>query len=238
LLIHSLEYAWREREDFCVGGNQFVYYSAAQAEAIIQEVTADMGEDEAVPVGRRTYRGPDVFVVRGIDGSYPRQEWVVWMEGGRYPDLIIELLSPSTRAKDLGEKKLLYQDVFRTKEYFVFNPFEPYEFHGWRLMNSRYEPVEADGRGWRWSHVIECWLGTWHGMYDQERTSWLRFYDTDGQLVMTGLEAAEQRAEAAEQHVSVVEQRAEAEHQRAEAAEAELDRLRAQVKRGEDSPPG
>ncbi len=226
LLIHSLHHAWRDRQDFWVGGNQFVYYSEEQARAVIREVKAERGEAPPPPKGFRAYRGPDFFVVRGVDGSYSRQKWVVWQEGGRYPDLIVELLSPSTRSKDLGEKKRLYEQVFRTSEYFVWDPFDPGQFQGWRLHDGHYEPIEPNGRGWRWSAVLEMWLGPWEGVYDRERAVWLRFYDAEGNLVLTGEEAAEQRAEAAEQ-------RAEAERRRAEAAEAELERAAGQDDLGE-----
>jgi len=36
-----------------------------------------------------------------IDSSYPLQGWVVWKEGGRYPDVIVELMSPSTAKIDV-----------------------------------------------------------------------------------------------------------------------------------------
>lgn len=236
LLIRSLEHAWRDRQDYWVGGNQFVYYSVAQAQAVIQEVEAEQGEIEAPPPKSRAYRGPDFYVVRNIDGSHVRQKWVVWEEGGRRPDLIIELLSPSTRARDLGEKKELYEQTFRTPEYFVWDPFDPRQFEGWRLVGGHYEPIEPDERGWRWSEVLELWLGPWEGEYDREYTVWLRFYDAERRLVLTGEEAARaeteaerQRAEAERQRAEAAEQRAKAERQRAEAAEAELARLRARL---------
>ncbi|MFQ5593432.1 MAG: Uma2 family endonuclease [Anaerolineae bacterium] len=229
LLIRSLEHAWRDRQDYCVGGNQFVYYSTAQAQAVIREVSAEMGEGEAPPPGTRAYRGPDFFVVRGIDGSYLRQKWVTWMEGGRYPDLIIELLSPSTRAKDLQEKKQLYEQTFRTAEYFVWDPFDPRAFEGWRLVEGRYEPIEPDEQGRRWSQVLEMWVGPWQGTFDQDRAVWLRFYDVEGQLVLTGEEAAQAEAEAERKRAEAAQAEAAAERKRAEAAEAELARLRAHL---------
>ncbi len=69
------------RTDFYVSGDMFVYYSVEQA--------------WAVKKGRRYFRGPDVFWVGGVD-RHLRKAWVSWEEGGRLPDVIIELLSPST----------------------------------------------------------------------------------------------------------------------------------------------
>ena len=86
LLIEMIRVHWRGRRDFYAGGNMFIYYSLAQAR-------------------NRDYRGPDFFVARGVDGSFSREAWVVWEEGGKYPDVIVELLSPSTAREDLTTKK-------------------------------------------------------------------------------------------------------------------------------------
>jgi len=40
-----------------------------------------------------------------------RQGWVVWEENGRYPDVIVELMSPTTAEIDTGAKKELYEQV-------------------------------------------------------------------------------------------------------------------------------
>jgi Uma2 family endonuclease len=227
LLFSVLEYAWRMLHDFFAGGNMFVYYSTAQGRRVIHEVAYENNGGEPPPPGPPAYRGPDFFVVKGIDGSYLRQKWVAWEEEGRYPDLIVELLSASTRDKDLGEKKELYERVFRTAEYFVWDTFDPRQFQGWHLVNGRYEPIQPNERGWLWSNVLEMWLGPWEGTYERDHTVWLRFYNADGNLVLMGEEAAEERAEVAEERAEVAEERAEAERRRAEAAEAELERLRA-----------
>ncbi|HIQ05894.1 MAG TPA: hypothetical protein EYH31_09425 [Anaerolineae bacterium] len=50
--------------------------------------------------------------MKGVDGSYLRGAWVVWEEGGRYPDVIVELLPPSIAEMDKTVKKGLYERVF------------------------------------------------------------------------------------------------------------------------------
>lgn len=89
--------------DFFVGANMFVYYSMDQ-------------------VRNRDYRGPDVFIVNDVDGARDRNYWAIWEEQGRYPDVIIELLSPSTEHVDLGVKKDLHERTFRTAEYICVAP--------------------------------------------------------------------------------------------------------------------
>jgi len=228
LLRDSLEQYWRGRQDFYMGGNMFVYYSTEQAHQILAEEA-----DPARP--RRAFRGPDLFVVLHVDGSFRRQKWVVWDEGGRYPDVIFEFLSPSTRRTDQTTKKTLYEQTFKTREYYWYDPFDPREFQGWHLHHDNgYQAMTPDTRGWIWSPALHLWIGRWEGTYHRDPATWLRFYDPEGRLVLTSqetAEAAQQRAEVAEQRAEVAEQRAEAERTRAAAAEAELARLRAELAR-------
>jgi Uma2 family endonuclease len=228
LLRDSLQQYWRGRQDFYVAGNMFVYYSAEQARQILAE--------EAEPARpRRAFRGPDLFVVLHVDGSFRRQKWVVWDEEGRYPDVIFEFLSPSTRRIDQTTKKTLYEQTFRTREYYWYDPFDPREFQGWRLgPDNGYQAMTPDPRGWIWSPTLHLWIGRWEGTYLSDPATWLRFYDPHGQLVLTSqetAEAAEQRAEAERVRAEAAEQRAEAERARATAAEAELARLQAELAR-------
>jgi len=210
LLVESLRHHWRDRTDFYAGGNMFIYYSLEQAR-------------------RRSYRGPDFFVVLDVDGTHLREARVVWEEDGRYPDVIVELLSHSTAEEDKTVKKTLYERTFRTSEYFWYDP-DTQEPVGWRLGPNGYAPIEPNERGWLWSERLGLWLGRWEGEYLRETTVWLRFYDADGQVVMTFAEAAQQQAEAAQQQAEAAQQQAEAAQQRAEQAEAELARLQARLR--------
>jgi Uma2 family endonuclease len=176
LLVSCLEWFWRDRKDFFIGANLTVYYDHQQ-------------------LRQRAFRGPDFFLVRGVAG-HPRNSWVVWEEGGRYPDLIIELLSDSTAQVDRREKKDLYQNVFRTPEYFWFSPITR-EFAGFRLTGRHYAAIAPETQGWRWSETLGLYLGVAEG--------WLRYFDADGRCLPTPAEAA------AQEH-----QRADREQQRAE----------------------
>jgi Uma2 family endonuclease len=217
LLIDVLTWLYRDRSDFYVGGNMFLYYRAEQART-------------------RDYRGPDFFYVNGVNRLPPRPYWAVWQEGGRYPDLIMELLSPTTAVTDRTTKKTLYERTFRTPEYCCYDP-DTQRLEGWRLGGrGRYRAIKPDKRGWLWLEVLELWLGLWEGTYLGLQGTWLRFFHRDGQLVPIGVESAEvrieaerQKAEAARQKAKAERQRAETERQRAEAAEAELARLKARL---------
>jgi Uma2 family endonuclease len=226
LLIQVLSYAWRHRDDFYVGGNMFIYFSAEQAR-------------------NRDYRGPDFFVVNGVPRLPVRPYWAVWLEGYHYPDLIIELISPSTEMEDRTTKKAIYEETFHTHEYLLHDP-ATHQTEGWRLgPDGRYQPIVPDARGWLWSESLGLWIGNWEGSYGEvaEPAIWPRFYTPDGELLaleseverqraaaqLQQAEAARQQAEAARQQAEAARQQAEAEHQRAIAAEEELARLKALV---------
>ena len=169
LLIQCLEWWWRDRNDFFAAGNLTIYYSPRQRKS----------ED---------FRGPDFFVVLGTERK-PRKSWVVWHEDGKYPNVIVEILSDTTADTDRELKKQIYQDVFRTPDYFWFDP-ETLEFSGFHLVDGQYQPLEPNSRGYLWSQQLGLYLGI-----HQEQ---LRFFTPEEQLVPTPEEAAEQESQRSE----------------------------------------
>jgi len=228
LLAEVIHQHFKGRTDYFCGTNMFVYYSLEQAQGITEFVE---GKRESAP-----YKGPDLLVVVGVDGTKRRKHWVVWDEDDRFPDLIVEITSPSTKSKDTGENLKLFAQVFRTREYFWYDE-EAGEWMGYRLQGESYVPIEVNERGWRWSEVLGAWLGVSELPYRGWRYRWLRLYDGAGRLVPTGeelaatererAEAERQRAERAERRIERERRRAERERQRAEAERqrAEQERL-------------
>jgi Uma2 family endonuclease len=206
----------RGRSDFFVGGDMFVYYSYEQAKDIVS--------------GRPYYRGPDVFYVGGVAPG-DRKAWVSWEEGGRLPDVIVELLSPSTANIDRTVKKDLYSRVFRTSEYFLYDP-ETTRLDGFRLAGSAYEALRPNAQGRLWSEQLGLELGLWQGTQTGAEATWLRLFHPDGRLAPTPTEAESQRADAERARADAERARADAESARADAAEAELARLRARLGEG------
>jgi hypothetical protein len=147
--------------------------------------------------------------------------------------VIIELLFPTTADEDLGPKKDLYEQVFKTFEYFCVNP-DGQTLQGWRLIETRYVPLQANERGWLWSESLQLWLGFQEGSFQGTRDIWVRFFEAPGLLVPTSGEvaAAERaRAEAERARAEAERARAEAEQARANAVETENARLRAELER-------
>ncbi len=209
------------RTDFYVGSNMFVYFSLEQARAVSEEM------QKGLPW--RAFRGPDVFWVGGVDPERERKAWISWEEGGRLPDVIVELLSPSTAKTDRTEKRDLYARVFRTAEYFLCDP-DAGTVEGLRLADRFYRPIQPDENGRLWSEQLGASFGLWHGVARRRKGDWVRLFRPDGSLVPTDLEQVEaerQRADAERHQAKAQYQRAEEERQRADAAEAENARLRA-----------
>ncbi len=199
LLLQCLDWQWQDRNDFYAAGNLTIYYSERRRKS----------ED---------FRGPDFFVVLGTERK-PRRSWVVWQEDGLYPNIIIELLSSSTAAVDRGLKKQIYQDTFRTPEYFWFDP-ESLEFAGFCLLNGTYQPIETNDRGWMWSQQLELYLG----IHEQK----LRFFTAVGLLVPTPEEVAIEQTQLVQTQTQLVQtqtQLAQQQTQRAETLAAKLREL-------------
>lgn len=182
LLIRLLQFWWQDRQDFYISGNLTVYYNEQQLKS-------------------RDFRGPDVFVVLGTEKKN-RRSWAIWQEGGKYPNVVIELLSSSTAKVDKGAKKTLYQDVWRVPEYYWFHP-ETLEFAGFRLIGGSYVTITPTDS----ANLPSEQLGLELGIHEQQ----LRWFTAEGDLIPLPEE--------------IERLRAEQEHQRAEQERQAKERL-------------
>jgi Uma2 family endonuclease len=226
LLIQTLSNYFSEqgRADVAVHGNMAVYYSIEQAEA-------------------QNFRAPDFFVVLGAKERHTlRKSWVIWQEG-RAPNLVIELLSESTKKADRGIKKQIYQDAMRVPEYImhdvVSNTFEAFRLvktNGDAHLHYEYIPpvVTPTFEAVFLSHELGLELVLWEGEFEYNWDFWLRWRNPEtGELLPTGREVARQHYKRAEQESLRAEQeslRAEQESLRAEqeSLRAEQESLRAE----------
>ena len=192
LLFQCLEWLWRDRNDFYAAGNLTIYYSPRQLKS-------------------EYFRGPDFFVVLGCERK-TRKSWVVWEEDGKYPNVILEILSDSTAKTDKGLKKTIYQDTFRTPDYFWFDPYTQ-EFAGFHILDGQYQPLQPNAQGFLWSHQLGLYLGVHQGF--------VRFFTANGELVFTPEEEAQQ----AQQQAQQAQQQAQQAQQKAERLAAKLREL-------------
>ena len=120
--IHSLlESLFANDPDVHVAGNNFVYYVEGDLKKVVS---------------------PDAYVVFGISKE-PRESYKVWEEGGKYPNVIIEVTSKSTSKKDQNEKFHLYES-WKVDEYYLYDPNGEYlkpRLQGYRLVDGKYEHI-------------------------------------------------------------------------------------------------
>ncbi len=211
-MIDAIDQFFRDVPDVHVGGNMFLYYEEGNPRKVIS---------------------PDVFMVRGVSKKDLRT-YKTW-EQQPYLDFVLELASPSTYTKDFNEKKAIYEQILRVKEYCIYDPYHEIDpsFIGFRLVGDAYEEIAfVEGR-------LPCeTLGLELG----ERDGVLRLYDpVKGMWFGPGREhtaEAEARAfeeaharQKAEVRASEAEVRASEETRARREAEAELEKLRAALHR-------
>jgi hypothetical protein len=148
---------------------------------------------------------PDVFVAFVPD--HPRSSFDADVEGG-FPPFVLEVVSPSSSARDQVEKRQAYEDL-KVKEYALFTPNDqaPSLLEGFRRNAAGcFETWPRDSDGRLWSEVL--------GLHLLVRGAFLHAATPDGQLVPTpdDLDAARRQAEEARR-----------------LAEAEVERLRREL---------
>ena len=201
----------------------------------------------------RGAEAPDWFYVPNVppllDGEI-RRSYVLWREY-MVPIIAIELASgdgseerdntPLSRSPEGITQKpgkfWVYEQIIRIPYYAIYTiKTSQLEVYNW--VNARYRLLEPNDRGHYPIERMGVELGVWFGSYQNQTQRWLRWWDNQGNLLLTGSEQARlerlhteqerQRAEAERQRAEAERQRAEAESQRAEAesqrAEAESQR--------------
>lgn len=121
-LLDALEAHFHAVPNVYIAGNLLLYY----AEGFPKKCVA-----------------PDVFVVKGVPKGN-RSSYKLWMEGAA-PVFVVEVTSESTRGEDMRDKKDLYQRL-GVEEYFLHDPLGDYlepNLQGYRLVQGRYQPIEA-----------------------------------------------------------------------------------------------
>ena len=175
VLKDSLIEAWHARRDFFVAGNMFVYFSEHQ-------------------VRKNDFRGSDVFVALDVERKV-RKSWVAWEEGGKLPDVVVELTSPSTEHVDRGDKMRIYAQIWRTPAYFIFDP-ESEKLEGFALDTARrtYVALVADANGDFPVGPLGLGIGLRPTRYREHERRFVRWIDADGKA----LPIAQERADALE----------------------------------------
>ncbi len=149
------------------------------------------------------HKRPDWFLVLGVGGaqqqSQLRLSYVTWQERVN-PFLVVELLSPSTEAEDLGQtlreankpptKWQVYEQVLQIPYYVVYDRYT-LTLRVFRLVEKRYEEIILEGQRY-WFDELGLGLGVWSGRHNRISGQWLRWYDASGCWLNTYAEQADQ----------------------------------------------
>jgi Uma2 family endonuclease len=177
---------------------------------------------------RIVVKAPDWFYVPQAHPPGPgviRRSYTPTLEGEPVA-IVMEFLSTteggelSVRSTPPYGKLYFYEQILQVPTYITYDPYEPsLEMRYWQ--EGRYHPQTADDNGRFWLPELNLWLGMWSGERLGQATTWLRWWDQQGNLLPWSSEQAQQERQRAEQE----RQRAEQERQRAEQLAAKLREL-------------
>ena len=102
-----------------VGGNLIIYFN---------------------PENGLDHLSPDVFVALDRDAEL-RESWKTWLEG-KFPEVVVEIASPSTEGRDIGEKLRRY-GALGAREYYIHDPARRLQpaFCGYRAAGGALLPM-------------------------------------------------------------------------------------------------
>jgi hypothetical protein len=141
------------------------------------------------------------------------------------PLIVLEFVSGNGQEErdktPLTGKFWVYEQAIRVPYYGIYEVAKA-SVEVYRLVGDAYELLPANEREHYPIASLGVELGIWQGQYQNVTLPWLRWWDLQGNLLLTGDERAEQERLRAEQE----KLRAEQEKLRAEQAEALLARYR------------
>ncbi|MFP4103618.1 Uma2 family endonuclease [Coleofasciculus sp.] len=195
-------------------------------EPILQQLHPDgyyaIGQDSGIywrltDPPERGAEAPDWFYVANVpptlDGQM-RRSYVLWQEIVS-PLIALEFVSGNGQEErdstPYQGKFWVYEQAIRIPFYGIYE-VEQARVDVYHLLEGSYRLLPANDRGHYPIEPLGVELGIWQGRYKNVELPWLRWWDSQGHLLLTG------------------EERAEQERQRAERAEGENARLREQLR--------
>ncbi|MDF5709429.1 MAG: Uma2 family endonuclease [Nostoc sp. S4] len=187
----------------------------------------------------RGAQAPDWFYVPNVPPTLNneiRRSYVFWQELIA-PMIVLEFVSgdgEEERDKTPYKGKFwIYENIIRPPYYGIYEVKKAL-VEVYQLVANHYEKMLPNTRGHYPIVPMGVELGIWQGNFVLDRElPWLRWWDEQGNLLLTGDERAEaerQRAEAECQRAEAERQRAETERQRLETLEQENQRLRERLR--------
>lgn len=148
----------------------------------------------------RGAEAPDWFYVPNVpptlDGQM-RRSYVLWQEI-LSPLIVLEFVSGSGQEErdrtPFAGKFWVYEQAIRVPFYGIYEVARG-SLEIYHMLNGRYSLLPANERGHYPIPPLQVELGIWQGCYKNVELPWLRWWDNEGNLLLTG----EERAERAEQ---------------------------------------
>lgn len=173
---------------------------------------------------------PDWFYVPDVAkmpaGEY-RRSYVLWEEQVS-PMLVVEFVSGSSKEErdttPMTGKFWIYEQKIRANYYAIYEVKRAL-VDVYCLVHGRYQRVVPNSRGHLPIASMGIELGIWTGIYRNQEMPWLRAWDRQGNLLLTGDERIEQERHAKEQERHAKEQERYAKEQ----ALAQLAQLQARL---------
>ncbi|WP_413163339.1 Uma2 family endonuclease [Capilliphycus salinus ALCB114379] len=160
----------------------------------------------------RGAEAPDWFYVPNVKplvNGEVRRSYVLWQEYIA-PLIVLEFVSgsgseerdqtpPASSVNGDGKvgKFWVYEQAIRVPYYGIYE-VKKASVELYHLVDNCYQPVPANERGHYPISPLNVELGIWQGRYGNMELPWLRWWDSEGNLLLTGEERAEierQRAE-------------------------------------------
>lgn len=181
----------------------------------------------------RGAEAPDWFYVPNVSpllNGERRRSYVMWKE------IIAPLIAIEFTSGDGSEERdqtsPLAGDDSKAGKFWVYEQAVHIPFYAiyevekaavevYKLVGNRYEQCQPNQRGHYPIDGLGVELGIWQGDYMNQTLPWLRWWDSQGNLLLTG----EERAEIEKQRAEQANQRAEVEKQRADLLAAKLREL-------------
>jgi Putative restriction endonuclease len=151
-------------------------------------------------------KAPDWFLVPGVprllDGVQ-RNSYVMWQEKV-VPAVVAEFVSEEPGGEwdktPRTGKFWVYEQGIRVPHYVIFDPWRD-QLDAYQLVDGRFQPAQSNERGHYSIDSLGLEYGLWKGIWQSIDRRWLRFWDNQGQMLLTHAEAEEQarlRADQAE----------------------------------------
>jgi Uma2 family endonuclease len=178
--------------------------------------------------GKTVVKAPDWFYVPNLSptsGEEIRRSYTPHAEG-EIPTVVMEFLSEnecgeySVQSSYPYGKFWFYERIVQVPYYVIFHPVRAV-LEVRYLQGDRYELLCPDSQGRYFIPPLNLSLGIWQGKRQEISAYWLRWWNSDGNLLLWASERIAQERQRAEQE----QQTAERERQRAEALARRLREL-------------